>query len=138
VASLEEKMAGENLALSITLTAVDCGQCGGSYAINERYREQCKKYGRSWTCPYCQTGWGFSGNGDFEKLQKQLESERRLREQERLWKEQAVVRERAARGQATRLRNRAAAGVCPCCNRTFKQLAAHMKAKHPKYGADSA
>jgi hypothetical protein len=25
-------------------------------------------------------------------------------------------------------------GVCPCCNRTFQQLARHMKAKHPGYG----
>lgn len=24
-------------------------------------------------------------------------------------------------------------GVCPCCNRTFKQLARHMSIKHPDY-----
>ena len=28
---------------------------------------------------------------------------------------------------------RVAHGVCPCCNRTFKQLARHMKTKHPDY-----
>jgi hypothetical protein len=26
-----------------------------------------------------------------------------------------------------------AAGVCPCCKRTVKQLAAHMKEKHPEF-----
>lgn len=31
------------------------------------------------------------------------------------------------------LRNRAAAGVCPCCNRTFEQLGRHMTTKHPEY-----
>ena len=30
-------------------------------------------------------------------------------------------------------KNRVAASVCPCCKKTFKQLAAHMKNKHPNY-----
>lgn len=42
----------------------------------------------------------------------------------------------AARGQVTRLKNRAAAGVCPCCNRTFHQLVRHMAAKHPDFAAE--
>lgn len=25
------------------------------------------------------------------------------------------------------------AGMCPCCRRTFKQLAEHMKSKHPDF-----
>lgn len=37
------------------------------------------------------------------------------------------------KGVATRLKNRAAHGVCPCCNRTFQQLARHMSAKHPDF-----
>lgn len=32
-----------------------------------------------------------------------------------------------------RLRKRASAGVCPCCNRTFSQLARHMQTKHPTF-----
>jgi hypothetical protein len=24
---------------------------------------------------------------------------------------------------------------CPCCNRTFQQLARHMKAKHPEHAS---
>ena len=39
----------------------------------------------------------------------------------------------ATRGHVTRQKKRAAAGVCPCCNRTFKQLARHMERKHPNY-----
>jgi hypothetical protein len=39
----------------------------------------------------------------------------------------------AAKGAATKIRKRVAHGVCPCCNRTFRQLAAHMAAKHPEY-----
>jgi hypothetical protein len=37
---------------------------------------------------------------------------------------------RAHRGQVTRLRNRAKAGMCPCCNRHFTNLERHMASKH--------
>lgn len=29
---------------------------------------------------------------------------------------------------------RSAASACPCCKRTFRQLARHMAAKHPEHG----
>ncbi len=39
--------------------------------------------------------------------------------------------------EAARLKKRVGNGICPCCKRTFRQLAAHMKTKHPDY-AESA
>jgi hypothetical protein len=39
----------------------------------------------------------------------------------------------ATRGHLTRQRKRLKAGVCPCCGRTFKQLARHMQCKHPDF-----
>ena len=39
----------------------------------------------------------------------------------------------ATRGHLTRTKKRVAAGVCPCCNRTFQNLARHMKGQHPEY-----
>lgn len=39
----------------------------------------------------------------------------------------------AARADLRRTKNRVANGVCPCCNRTFQNLAAHMKTKHTDY-----
>src|SRR3990167_10385434 len=39
----------------------------------------------------------------------------------------------AFRGQVTRVKNRVGNGVCPCCNRTFSDLARHMHSKHPDY-----
>jgi DNA repair exonuclease SbcCD ATPase subunit len=54
--------------------------------------------------------------------------------------DQANAAEKAQRAAKTRFRNerdklrtRAAAGVCPCCGRTFKQLARHMQSKHPDW-----
>jgi hypothetical protein len=51
-------------------------------------------------------------------------------------REAAERRASAARGQVTKLKRRASAGVCPCCNRTFAQLARHMAAKHKGFTAE--
>jgi hypothetical protein len=42
----------------------------------------------------------------------------------------------ATRGHVTRKKKqleRVSGGVCPCCNRTFKALARHMKTQHPGF-----
>lgn len=121
---------GVALELPVTLTSIDCGQCGGVYAINERYRKQCQDYGRAWHCPYCQTGWGFVGNGALEKAQKALEAEKQ-RHQDTLGRLNDETAQRAKAERATaRLKKRVHAGLCTCCNRTFANLARHMASKH--------
>lgn len=133
-------MALQQIQFNVVLTDINCGECGGTYAINERFRKQCADKGTSWNCPYCKIGWGYAGNGRIEKLEKALEEERAR-------KQAALERANQARhevqhlstqlkGTKTRLRNhreRSKNGVCPCCNRTFKQLAAHMASKHPDF-----
>lgn len=44
----------------------------------------------------------------------------------------------AQKGQVTKLRKRAKAGVCPCCNRTFVGLQRHMAQKHPEFSCEAA
>lgn len=44
----------------------------------------------------------------------------------------------AARGQVTKIKNRVGRGVCPCCNRTFENLARHMASKHAEFARDEA
>ncbi len=39
----------------------------------------------------------------------------------------------ALRGVVTRTKKRIANGTCPCCTRTFTNLARHIAAKHPDY-----
>lgn len=138
-------MAGATFATSTELTTVDCGKCGGTYAIQERYRQNKYETGGSWTCPYCKTGWGYSGNSENEKLKRQLEAERDavVRERQKHDQTKAELREtesrrRAEKAAKTRIKNRVAHGVCPCCNRTFKDLQAHMQTKHPDYATSEA
>lgn len=116
------------LQVSVELTPINCGQCGGTYAINERYREQQYQKGGSWTCPYCKVGWGYGGNSENEKLRRELAAERqRMAAALARENEQRMERERLER-KLKRVNN----GVCPCCTRSFQNLAAHMKNKHPE------
>jgi len=42
-------------------------------------------------------------------------------------------RSAAYKGEATKVKNRAKAGVCPCCNRQFQNMARHMATKHADF-----
>jgi hypothetical protein len=64
--------------------------------------------------------------------QQLAEKDDDLRRQ-REFREAAERRTAAARGQVTKLKKRASAGVCPCCNRSFRELTLHMSQKHPHF-----
>lgn len=97
-------------------------------------------------CPYGHGAVNKSSNTITQEEQTRLERDR-LRQQvaykddlireERERREAAERSAKAYKGSATRVKNRAKHGVCPCCNRTFKQLANHMKTKHPHYQPDA-
>jgi hypothetical protein len=84
------------------------------------------------------------GKSDAEKLQEQLDAERRRRqsaEQSVAYQaDLAATAKRSAaafKGQVTRLKGRAKAGFCPCCNRSFSQLERHMASKHPNFSPEA-
>jgi hypothetical protein len=130
--------------LQVQFTQIDCGRCGGVYAINERYRANRHEEGKSWNCPYCQCCWGYA-EGENDKLKKevaakqaridQLNAAVAAKQAEIATKEKQAERQRR---EAARLRKRAKCGVCPCCNRSFQALSRHMKSKHPDYAAAPA
>ncbi len=118
---------GQALQVSITLTEMNCGECGGTYAINERYRQQ--KYDKSgfWTCPYCKCSWGYE-KSQIKKLEEERDAEIR-RHQATL----ARLNQTAAeKDKLARKLKRVDRGVCPECNRTFQNLGRHMACKHAK------
>lgn len=129
----------------VTLTQINCGECGGTYAINERYRQQQYEKGGSWTCPYCKCGWGYSNNNENARLRKELAEAQRGKDfyknnaaAEREAREATERRLIAQKAAKTRLRNRIKNGVCPCCTRTFNNLARHMKTEHPGFHPESS
>jgi len=115
-------------------TVIHCGRCGGSYALDEGVRSNHQEYGTSWNCPYCKTSWGYH-ESEADELRKQLEKERKKTKRAEWERTNAENSLRTQKGVNTKLKNRVKEGVCPCCHRTFKQLAAHMKNKHPGFQA---
>ena len=111
-----------------------CGQCGGFYAIAERYARKKREEGGYWTCPYCKCLWGYSKErSDLEEAKakaKQAEAKAIRMKDER---DTAERRRRGQKAAKTRVMNRIKAGECPCCGMTFPDLHQHMTEAHPQY-----
>ncbi len=113
---------------TVTLVVMRCGQCGISFAVPDFFQRERIEDGGSWYCPngHCRA----YTEPEVKKLQRKLASA----------EARAIAAEdqrRAAEKRAAAARKRTGNGVCPCCKRTFVQLARHMNAKHPDY-AESA
>jgi hypothetical protein len=120
-------------------SGIKCCDCGIAFGVPPVWDKARRNDHRSFYCPNGHS-LSYKGESEAEKLRrerdllKQLIAEKNddiCHERE---KREAAERQLAAqKGQVTKLKKRAAAGVCPCCNRTFSQLAAHMRQKHPTY-----
>lgn len=128
-----------------SLTVTSCW-CGIKVAIpNDLYRQARENGHRVW-CPLGHTFvWGETETDRLRARAEQLKADQRWYAQrlnaERDLRLDTERRLSAQRGATTRARNqrdrdrtRVAAGVCPCCNRTFKNLARHMAGQHPDFG----
>lgn len=124
---------------------MNCGECGGVYAIQEKYRAEKYQSGGSWHCPYCQVGWGYGNNNENSRLKKQLEEANARAERERVRKVDALAEadhfrksRNGMKGALVSTQKRVKNGVCPCCKRTFSCLADHMATKHPDYAVENS
>lgn len=80
---------------------------------------------------YCPAGHGqhFMGESDADKFRR----ERDRLAQQIAQKDDEIAAERK---KTKRLERRVKAGVCPCCQRTFSNMAAHIKTQHPTFAPD--
>jgi hypothetical protein len=126
---------GDRIVGTGELTVMQCGSCGVLFAMPEDLRDECSRHkGKSWYCPNGHSRiYAKTDDIKLREAQEQLARERALRDQAEAEAEAATRRAKRARAEATKLKTRAKAGVCPCCNRTFQQLARHMKTKHPEF-----
>lgn len=120
-----------------------CCNCNMLFAIPQELKNRAlQKRGPEGLRFYCPAGhqqW-YVGETDAEKMRREND---RLK-QEQAWYEDRYKSLRADaehqrhrangyKGHATRITKRVKAGVCPCCNRTFKALAEHMARQHPEF-----
>lgn len=126
----------------VDLTIKQCPTCGVMFAFPADLYER-KVAGhhdgvkQNWFCPNGHS-ITFAGKSKVEIAEEKLrqteydlsrsrQANAQLSDEKRLLQEKnaALVLEEK------RLAKRTAGGVCTCCHRTFKQLAAHMRSKHP-------
>lgn len=121
----------ETIIYTEHLTAVSCGECQIPFAIPADMLRKRQNDGKSFWCPNgCKISYG---EGENARLRRHLASAQ-ARETHARDQRQAAERSAAAyKGVATRVRKRAANGVCPCCNRTFANVARHMAGQHPGF-----
>ena len=122
-----------------------CPSCKMLHAFPESLYQtaQQRKPDFSITCPNGHAWHYTKGESDLEKMRRERDrAVQRVAEWSDAYEEQrkradlADRRASAAKGQITKIKKRAAVGVCPCCNRTFSDLARHMAGKHPGYVAE--
>lgn len=126
-------------ASEVLLIVMECPTCGISHAIPELMQREAYSEGHGKVHWYCPNGHRLSYPGPSQAEQKatrlQAEADR-----EKAWRrdaEKRVETERrshaATKGQLTKTRKRIAGGACPCCNRSFENLARHMAGQHPGF-----
>lgn len=117
------------------MRSTDCCECGVAFAMTSDLYEQRLKDHASFYCPNGHQQHFVGKTAEQQRIEA-LEAEVARHRQSREWAEQqakgANIAAGIAKGRLRRVIDRVHAGVCPHCNRTFKQLVQHMKAKHPK------
>lgn len=131
----------------VSMVTVVCCSCGIPFGMPERFRKKLMETQEGFYCP---AGHGQSySKSTAEILKEQLQGEKEARQKEKdllqnaaskaqelakswhvEWESQVKQKEKIA-AKLMRTEKRIANGVCPCCNRTFKDLAEHMKTQHP-------
>ena len=111
-----------------------CCKCKTSMALPEDLYHAAKKSEKiTFHCAYGHPQHFVQGETDLERMRRRAErAEQRVAHRDDTIDslERSVA---AQKGNVTRLKNRAAAGVCPCCNRSFQNLHRHMQNKHPGF-----
>jgi hypothetical protein len=115
-----------NAIVSIELENITCW-CGAPMALPKDVLTNARNLGTSLYCPA--TGHTFGWKSENEKLRKRLVSEETRRQAVEDQLRASERRTAAVKGELTKARKRAQAGVCPCCKRSFVQLARHMSTK---------
>lgn len=125
------------------LETMECISCFVVFGVPRGFVDRRRKDTQTFYCP---NGHSMSWKeGEADKLRRERDrlkqdAARLEEEKNTAWRTATEQRERAeaAEKRETRLKKRAAAGSCPCCNRNFANLASHIKAKHPELAPEQS
>lgn len=121
------------------LSIIECANCHMNFGVMPFFERQRRDDHQTFYCPSGHHNY-YDGQSEAERLKAERDTAIRQRDAARVSRDAArdqadaaERRRRAAKGQLTKTKKRIAAGVCPCCNRTFQDLARHMAGQHPGY-----
>lgn len=129
---------GERIGFNGKLATQACPTCHIMHGYPEELDRRAQLYNKgdypsNHLTIYCPNGHGWSYLGDHSALSRERAARRRAEEALSYTQDLLNAEKRghaATKGQLTKVTQRVRAGVCPECNRTFKQLARHVRAKH--------
>ncbi len=132
------------ITFTASLESIECFKCGVTFAFPSNMMRTARDRGSELTF-YCPNGHPQSFIvTEVEKLRRALERKeaelaqaKREVEFQRTLKDQAERATRTQKAANTRLQRRIGVGVCPCCKRSFRQVADHIRTKHPEYLAEA-
>ena len=114
------------------LVTVTCGECDLEFGM-PRFLYDARRIDRHiWFCPVGHQRC-FIAKSEVQELRELLADAQARAIHANDQKHAALAEVRKAQAKAKRVAKRAAAGVCPCCTRSFTNMARHMKTKHPDY-----
>lgn len=117
------------------LYATECWVCGIAFAWPEHLDDRARERGTTFYCP---NGHAIRyGESEATKLRAELAREEGRIAQLKYDLKHTEGQRRAEKAAKTKLKNRIAKGVCPCCNRHFANVQRHIENQHPGF-ADSA
>lgn len=122
---------------NLVMETITCCTCNVPFMVPDHMKRRLREAGDTFWCP---AGHAQSyKETEIMRLRKMVEAANRSKTElvaqltdtqaALSTREEQLKRERAA---AKKANARIHAGVCPCCNRTFKNLARHMATKHGK------
>lgn len=115
-----------------TLTIVECPNCYMDFGVTPEFQAARRNDHKSFYCPAGHS-MSYGQKSEAEKLRDRLRSAEAQLTHTQDQLQMTEYQRRAQKGHNTRLKNRIAAGVCPCCNRSFQDLRRHMAGQHPDY-----
>lgn len=122
---------------------ITCYKCKVPFQIAEGHYTRLKASEETFYCPnghpqhFCESEATLLRR-ERDRLKQQLAQRDDALTHRREQQAQTERKLAATKGVVTRLRNRVGAGVCPCCTRSFENLARHMQTRHPDFRVESA
>lgn len=131
----------EYTEMFLNMVTLICCDCGVPFGVPVRLNQCFRDTGQYFSCPNGHSQHYSKSSVEllkekYEKEQQELRESISRRENTILKLQSEIATEKGRsnyhKGKLKKAKNRAAAGLCLCCNRSFSNLANHMKSKHPE------